>query len=115
MKAAGTVPNREIHRVHENRRMERYLKYIIFLTVLTGMMGSLSAQERIDKEIVVVKPYQPSLTDAFKINVLPMVSDSISIRPSFDYSIQPKKISTRFDIRPITPARMVATRSRAFT
>jgi len=89
--------------------MRRFRKYILFLAVLTGIMGSLSAQEQIDKEIVVVKPYQPSLTDAFKINVLPMVSDSISIHPSFDYSIQPKKINTRFEIRPITAARMVGT------
>ena len=70
---------------------------------------SLYAQEEIRKEIVVVKPYQPSLSDAFKINVQPQISDSIPIHPSFDYSIHPKKFETRFQVRPINAARMVGT------
>ncbi len=91
------------------------MRQILTYTVITGIIaiagfpGRILAQERIDKEIVVVKPYQPSLSDAHKINVLPAVSDSISIRPSFDYSIQPRKFDTRFQVRPINAARMVGT------
>ncbi len=80
--------------------------------VISGSAGTgttLHAQEEIHKEIVVVKPYQPSLSDAFKINVQPHISDSIPIHPSFDYSIHPKKFETRFQVRPIGAARMVGT------
>ncbi|MFC2112042.1 hypothetical protein ACFLTA_02135 [Bacteroidota bacterium] len=90
--------------------MRYNLKYIfcVVLIASVGVKVQVHAQDRIDKEIVVVKPYQPSLSDAFKINVLPRVSDSISITPSFDYSIEPKKFETKFQVRPITPARLVA-------
>ena len=66
--------------------MKDLLKYILVLgmAILMGLPEGIYAQDPIDKEIVVVKPYQPSLSDAYKINILPMVSDSISIRPSFD-------------------------------
>jgi hypothetical protein len=71
------------------------------------MTGLMLAQDEIKKEIVVVKPYEPSLSDAFKINVLPRVSDSISIRPDFNYSIEPRKFETAFHVRPISPAKLV--------
>ena len=86
------------------------IKYIITLNtaiLLLGMTGLMLAQDEINKEIVVVKPYEPSLSDAFKINVLPRVSDSISIRPDFNYSIEPKKFETAFHVRPISPAKLV--------
>lgn len=91
--------------------MRNVFKYMLCLgiAVIPGIPDRMHAQEMIDKEIVVVKPYQPSLSDAYKINVLPRVSDSISIRPSFEYSIQPKKFDTRFQVRPINAARMVGT------
>ncbi len=89
--------------------MKELIKYILALclAIITGLPEGLFAQDPIDKEIVVVKPYQPSLSDAYKINILPMVSDSISIRPDFDYSIRPQKFDTKFEVRPITPARLV--------
>jgi hypothetical protein len=88
--------------------MKRYYKYTI-ASLLLGLLGTgiLTAQESINKEIVVVKPYQPSLSDAFKINVLPGISDSISIHPSFDYTIEPRKYETGFQVQPIKPASLV--------
>ena len=75
---------------------------------LPGQGLLLKAQEPINKEIVVVKPYKPSLSDAFKINILPDVSDSIDIHPSFDYAIEPRKYETGFQVHPIKPASLVA-------
>jgi hypothetical protein len=85
------------------------IKYTItfMATILLPGITDLLAQDEINKEIVVVKPYEPSLSDAFKINVLPTVSDSISIRPEFSYSIEPKKFETAFHVRPISPANLV--------
>lgn len=86
------------------------MRHIITLTMAllpVGMTGQMLAQQEIDKEIVVVKPYEPSLSDAFKINVLPRVSDSISIRPDFKYTIEPRKFETAFHVRPISPAKLV--------
>jgi hypothetical protein len=90
-----------------NRPIIKHLITGITALALTGPMSGLLAQDDINKEIVVVKPYEPSLSDAFKINVMPGVSDSISIRPDFKYSIEPKKFETKFHVRPISPARLV--------
>jgi hypothetical protein len=91
-----------------NRSIMKHVNIIPAVLILMGATtGWLQAQEEIDKEIVVVKPYEPSLSDAFKINVLPTVSDSISIRPDFNYTIEPKKFETAFHIRRISPAKLV--------
>ncbi len=90
-----------------NRSVIKYIITFITAILLPGMTGLMLAQDEIKKEIVVVKPYEPSLSDAFKINVLPRVSDSISIRPDFNYSIEPRKFETAFHVRPISPAKLV--------
>ena len=56
---------------------------------------------------MVFKPYQPSLSDANKINMLPKVSDSIGINPSFDYTIEPRPYESGFQVRPINAANLV--------
>ncbi|KPL11248.1 MAG: hypothetical protein AMS26_20385 [Bacteroides sp. SM23_62] len=90
-----------------NRTIIKHTITFITAFLLPGMTPLMLAQDEIDKEIVVVKPYEPSLSDAFKINVLPSVSDSISIRPDFNYIIEPKKFETAFHVRPISPAKLV--------
>jgi hypothetical protein len=91
-----------------NRSVIKQMIIIPVALMLMGVItGPLRAQEEINKEIVVVKPYEPSLSDAFKINVLPTLSDSISIRPVFNYSIEPIKFETDFHVRRISPAKLV--------
>jgi len=85
----------------------KHIVTFIAAILLLGLTGLMRAQDELNKEIVVVKPYEPSLSDAFKINVLPRVSDSISIHPDFNYSIEPKKFETAFHVRPISPAKLV--------
>ncbi len=64
-------------------------------------------QGEIQKEVKVIKPYSPTLSDASKINLLPLLNDTIKINPEFEYKIYPKKYETQFRINPIKPARMV--------
>ena len=69
---------------------------------------SLAAQEGIDKEVFVVRPFEPSVADAAKINLLPSLTDTISVRPVFSYSILPTPLALDFEVEPITAARMSA-------
>ncbi len=69
---------------------------------------SLSAQEGIDREVVVVRSFEPSVADAAKINLLPSLTDTISVLPDFSYSIVPTPLIYDFEVEPITPARMSA-------
>jgi hypothetical protein len=80
---------------------------IILLLITLIMSIPCFAQEGIDKEIIVVKPYVPTLSDAQKINILPEIIDTVSVKPHFNYVIQPKKFETGYELRPIKAARLV--------
>jgi len=82
----------------------RNLLIIVFALFLPAMANS----QDIKKDVRVVKPYKPSVSDANKINILPEINDTTTFRPSFNYSIIPVKLNTGYELRPITAARMVA-------
>jgi hypothetical protein len=65
------------------------------------------AQTEIQKEVRVVKPYTPTLSEANKISLLPEFNDTIRVNPDFGYIIYPKRFETDYKIDPIKPAKMV--------
>jgi hypothetical protein len=85
------------------KKMLAALIALLFLVAL-----NLSGQQPIDKEVIVVRTYQPSVAETQKINLLPVLTDTVSVKPIFSYSIVPIPISTDFRVEPITPARMGA-------
>jgi hypothetical protein len=91
----------------KNGIMKR-LNLIIIITVSLTTNMYLLAQETIDKEIVVVKPYEPVLSDAHKINLLPGINDTTTIKPTFTYIISPRKYETEYEIKPIKAATLKA-------
>ena len=68
----------------------------------------IRAQENLNQSLTLVRPYEPSVTDAQKITTMPSLRDSFSIKPAFEYSIRSRRMDTRFDVTPITPARLNA-------
>jgi hypothetical protein len=81
---------------------------IIPVTVFLALNMYVVAQETIDKEIVVVKPYEPVLSDAHKINLLPGINDTTTIKPTFIYTISPKQYETEYEIKRIKAATLGA-------
>ena len=57
-------------------------------------------------EVKVVAPYEPTISDAFKIMLNPVIQDTLDIDIDFDYLIPARNITTNFEPEPITPARM---------
>jgi hypothetical protein len=84
-------------------------KYFVALAgcMLLLFSQTIFAQETISKEVKVFKPYEPTLSDAFKINILPVIKDTLEYLPDFEYSIAPKAFMPEYKIKPISPARMV--------
>lgn len=70
--------------------------------------ASIAQDDKLTKEVQVVKPYEPTISDAFKINELPRVEDTISISPSFSYNLTMRPVLMGFEVNPIPAARMVA-------
>ncbi|MFW6222001.1 MAG: hypothetical protein ACOC3T_00160, partial [Bacteroidota bacterium] len=82
--------------------------YFVIVLVLSALSQSLDIQAQdIDKDVHVVKPYEPSISDAFKINELPGLDDSTSIKPEANYYLVPHELSTEFTPRHINPAKML--------
>ncbi len=77
---------------------------LVFLLLGTNVY----AQEVNDtEEVTVVAPYEPSVSDAFKINVSPKIPDEKLEKPEFEYNIQPKTIQSPVSLEPIKPAKIM--------
>ncbi len=84
--------------------MKRHLVLII-LTLL--FMGQAYTQDEIQhEEVRVVKSYNPMVDDAFKININPVITDTVFSRSPLTYEITPMKLNTDIEVAPIKAARM---------
>jgi hypothetical protein len=72
------------------------------------LMFQESGAQEINKEVFVVKPYEPTLSDASKISYMPSLSDIETTIPSFTYKITPAPIVTMFEVNPIKPAKVIS-------
>lgn len=89
----------------------RYLRYGLTLIVLAFLLPGLRAQEGLNKEVNVVRPYSPTIGDAFKTRFIPRLDDSIQAPIHFEYFIQPARINPLLrikdldasDYRPLPP------------
>ena len=95
---------RKIHIMPKSFSARIFYSLVILFSLIFQVNYS---QEEIQREVRVVKPYSPTLTDAEKINLLPDMSDTMRVRPDFNYSISPKHFSTGYQVEQIKPARMV--------
>jgi hypothetical protein len=93
--------------------MIRYIAKNIFWLLLTIILlqysGTKILAQDINKEVYVVRPYEPTLSDAAKYNFLPQSDELEPIHPHFEYDITPKRYISTFEPEPIKPARTVAT------
>ncbi len=91
--------------------MQKVFKTIIlfsaFLITVIFFANHVKAQEPLDfEEIKVIAPYEPAISDAFKIADSPVIEDTLQISRDLDYYIAPVKLETSFDVLPIDAARM---------
>ncbi len=81
-----------------------FLFFILSLLTCTEVFS----QTPIKKEVEVVKPYEPVVSDAYKINILPKINDSITIKPVVQYNIVPTMLNTEYQVNPINAAKMLS-------
>lgn len=80
--------------------------YSIFFIVST--FNAIAQNDgKLDTEIIsIIRPYDPSVSDAYKLYDYPIISDTSTEKINLKYSITSKPISTSFDITAITPAKI---------
>nr|WP_321409685.1 hypothetical protein [uncultured Carboxylicivirga sp.] len=82
----------------------KYIKLV--LVGLAFVSFNLYAQEEINKDVKVVREYTPTVSDAFKVNQMPDVNDSVTLRPSFNYRIISTSVNTDYKPTLINPAKI---------
>ena len=85
----------------------RYLVFVFCAALVFGNAVQVKAQEIINQDVRVVQEYTPTLSDANKISLMPVVDDTISLSPEFNYRIISKPVTIDYKPQNITPARLV--------
>ncbi|WP_299577618.1 hypothetical protein [uncultured Sunxiuqinia sp.] len=88
---------------------QSYLNYIpaFLLTVLSCNLATAQQDTTLTQEVEVVKAYQPSVSDVFKINDIPKVQDEKRDKPVFNYQINAQPVFSTFEVEPVPAAEMV--------
>jgi len=83
--------------------------YTLLLLLSFGVFNN-TAFGQVDNnknEVTVIAAYEPTISDAFKLNFNPTIKDSVFEQPKFSYGIQSTQITNTFQIEPIKPAKIV--------
>ncbi|MCX6272005.1 MAG: hypothetical protein NTU44_12445 [Bacteroidetes bacterium] len=84
------------------RRLIRHLCWVIWLLPLAGQ----AQQKPYSEEVTVVAAFQPVIQDANKININPVIRDTLHPKPNFTYTILSDPYPTFYKPEPIEPAKM---------
>ncbi len=90
----------------KSNNLKRLLVNVQFLLLVFASSLSAFGQQTLEREVVVVRPYQPTVGDATKISELPEIKDTVEAPPDIDYSIYPMPLDIDFELEPITAARL---------
>ena len=55
----------------------------------------------LNREMEVTRAYEPTVSEANKLNVKPNLVDTVKLRPEFSYGITPSPIAYGFEVTPI--------------
>lgn len=89
-----------------NKAMQNKYIFIIILCLVQFKIG-LAQDKKITNDVQVIGPYQPTISDAYKINVLPKIIDTTKVTADIDYSIVTRQINTGYELDPIVAASML--------
>ncbi len=83
---------------------DSYLRIFFALFLMISLAPGVLAQEGLNKEVSVVRPFSPTIGDAFKTRFIPKLDDSVQVSTRFDYSIQAARINPLLRLRDLEVA-----------
>jgi hypothetical protein len=84
-----------------------YRSLSVFLLVVAMSSGLAVAQKdttKLNQSVEVVKAYRPSISNANKVNLMPVIDDTTRFTPEFKYSIDSHPVKSGFAASPISAA-----------
>jgi len=83
-------------------------KILYTILALTPAIAFAQTQEKtLNKQVEVTRSYEPTINDASKLNIMPKITDTLKMAPSFKYSIFSKPLDSYFPVKTITAAKLV--------
>lgn len=79
---------------------------IFFITLLFLFADFIIANAQTGEKVDVISEYEPVISDAFKINVNPVIADTIFPKQEVKYSVLNKQAPTAFNISEIKPVKI---------
>ncbi len=79
--------------------MKRYITTLVLLCVV-----SFSASAQVEKQVEVTKNYAPEIGAARKMDIVPNMVDTITLRPEIDYSVTPRSFASTLGTHRFNPA-----------
>jgi hypothetical protein len=93
--------------------MNNYLKNIGLISIVLILIASpVLAQQGEDddelsnQEVDVYTTFTPEISDAFRMETLPEISDTAQVKPEFEYDIYSKLVQTKFNPDPLKAAKL---------
>ena len=86
--------------------MKRKITVVLFSCFVLTLQVNAQQGNLGDEQINVVKAYQPTLSDAFKISDVPERDTAVSYTPDMKYSVNQVQYQTVYTITPIKPLRI---------
>ncbi|MFC2096787.1 hypothetical protein ACFLSI_00490 [Bacteroidota bacterium] len=80
--------------------MKKLVLFVFSLFLIQAVWG----QTNIGQHVKVIKPYTPTVSEAFKISILPKINDTIQVKAFFDYLLNPLQQETGLTLKSIKPS-----------
>jgi len=87
--------------------MKLYCSISVFLLIVAFSAVTALAQKdstKLNQSVEVMKAYRPSISNANKVNLMPVIDDTTRFTPEFKYSIESHPIKNGFTATPISAA-----------
>ena len=78
--------------------------FLLIVAISSGVANGQKDTSKLNQSVEVMKAYHPSIANANKVNLMPVVEDTTRFSPEFDYSIDSHPINSGFSASPIKPA-----------
>ncbi|MDX1285915.1 MAG: hypothetical protein R3182_12920, partial [Draconibacterium sp.] len=80
------------------------IKYIFLFILVITSVNVWAQRDTLTQEVEVTKAYQPTISDANKLNSMPVIDESEHQNPNFSYSIYSQHIFNTFSVNPLKAA-----------
>jgi hypothetical protein len=87
------------------KRIYSSFSIVLLMVVLSAQLASgQSDTSKLNQSVEVMKAYHPNISNASKVNLMPVTDDTVRFTPEFKYSIDSKPVKTGFIASPISAA-----------